>query len=152
MSRVRVYLPLTEAELSALAAGQDLSPRPAYAVTVRLASQSPGADVEELEYAAFVDAAAAASRRRTAAQASGGGDLGRRSTKRVVAAADVAPEAVTEPALPEGRTAAEVILTSAVPLRALASLHVDEQPGSTVDADLLWYDASEVLTVLQLLS
>jgi hypothetical protein len=141
MSRVRIYLPLTAADLDALSGGTALTRPTAYAVTVRLASITPGADPEELEYAAFLQAAAAAGRAR-----------GADPTRRVVAAADVEAESVTEQALPEGRTPAEVALSALVPARAIASFHVDELPGGTDDADLLWFDASELLSVRQLLS
>jgi hypothetical protein len=142
MSRVRIYLPLTAADLDALSGGTALTRPTAYAVTVRLASITPGADPEELEYAAFLLAAAAAGRAR-------GSDP---TTRRVVAAADVEAESVTEQALPEGRTPAEVALAASVPARAIVSFHVDELPGGTDDADLLWFDASELLSVRQLLS
>ncbi|MBK6954866.1 MAG: hypothetical protein IPJ15_16615 [Actinomycetales bacterium] len=142
MSRVRIYLPLTAAEVDVLLAGDSLRPATAYAVTVRLASVTPGADVEELEYAAFLDAAAAAGRARS-------GDI---AARRVIAAADVDPGAVTELALPHERTPAEVALGAPVDLRAIASLHVDEEPGSDDDSDLLWFDATEALSVRQLLT
>lgn len=142
MTRVRVYLPLTSTDLAALAGGGALGVGPAYCVTVRLASLTPGADIDELEYAAFLDAAAAADRAR-------GADG---TVRRVIAAADVEPGSVTEPALPQGHTPAQVSLTAPLAMRAIASFHVDESPGGTNNADLLWFDASELLTVRQLLS
>ena len=142
MSRVRIYLPLAAPDVEALAAGTALTRSTGYAVTVRLASVTPGADPEELEYAAFLDAPAAAGRAR------GPG----RSARRVVAAADVEAESVTEPALPDGRTPAEVALAAPVTARAIVSFHVDELAGGIDDGDLLWFDASELISVRQLLS
>ena len=48
MSRVRIYLPLAAPDVEALAAGTALTRSTGYAVTVRLASVTPGADPEEL--------------------------------------------------------------------------------------------------------
>jgi hypothetical protein len=141
MSRVRIYLPLSGTDLDRLAAGKPLTLATGHAVTVRLASATPGADVEELEYAAFLDAAAAAGRMRGRAQ----------TARRVIAAADVAPDAVTEPALPQGRTPAEVSLSAPIPVRAIVSFHVDEHEGGSDDADLLWFDASELVSVRALM-
>ncbi len=141
MTRVRIYVPLCAPDLDVLLAGDPLRPTTGYAVTLRLASATPGADVEELEYAAFLEAAAAAGRARRG-----------RVTRRVIAAADVDPGEVTEPAVSDGRTPAEVVLAAPVDLRAIASLHVDEEPGGRDDSDLLWFDASEALSVRQLLT
>lgn len=142
MTRVRTYLPLSSADVQALAAGNAIEPSAAFAVTERLASTHPGADVESLEYAAFLEAAAAAGRAR-------GADS---TARRVIASVDVRPASVSEPARPEGQTPALVRLDTTVALRAVASFHVDEQPGGTDDAHLLWFDASEVLSVRQSLS
>ncbi len=54
MTRVRIYVPLCAPDLDVLLAGDPLRPTTGYAVTLRLASATPGADVEELEYAAFL--------------------------------------------------------------------------------------------------
>ena len=142
MSRVRIYLPLTSADLDALDAGAALTRPTAFAVTVSLASVTPGADPEELEYAAFLEAAAAAGHAR-------GGDT---ATRRVIAAADVDSVSVTEPAQPHGRTPAEVALSAPVTARAIVSFHVDELPGGTDNGDLLWFDVSELVSVRQVQS
>ena len=142
MSRVRIYLPLTGADLSTLLDVGSITVGTAFAVTVQLTATTPGADVEELEYAAFLQAAAAAELTRPDEP----------PARRLIAAADVAAETVTEPVLLPGHSAAAVVLGEPVPLRAVAAFHVDEEPGGTDDADLLWFDASEVLTVRRLLS
>ena len=142
MSRVRIYLPLTAAEVDVLLAGGSLRPTTAYAVTVRLASVTPGADVEVVMDTVHPAPAAA----------TGGPRPGAIRARGVITTADVDPGAVTELALPHERTPAEVALGAPVDLRAIASLHVDEEPGSDDDSDLLWFDATEALSVRQLLT
>jgi hypothetical protein len=79
VSERRVYLPLSRAELETIAGPQGaVTTATGYAVTARLRRADPGADEEQLEYAAFLAAAAEAARRRQGAR-----------TRRVVAAADL---------------------------------------------------------------
>jgi hypothetical protein len=130
VTRVRVYLPVGAAEVAAWLAGAALAPpREAYAVTPALRATHPGADLEELEYAALVQAAAAAGRER-----------GQRPLRRAIAAVDVASAAVQVDGSPDGR----VRLTAPLARRDLAAVHVDELAGGDDDADLLWFDATEL--------
>ena len=137
MTHARIYLPLTVADADALAGPTAaVSPATAYAVTEALRSSLPGADEEELEYAAMTEAAAAAGRHR-------GGDL----VRRAVGAADVDPRAVEERGDPQ--EPARIGLRAAVPLQSFVSLHLDEEPGGA--DDLLWYDITEIDLVRGLL-
>ena len=131
MPQTRVYLPLTPAQLRALAEHREIAPAPllAHAVTtapVRLGSRA--SDPEELEHLAW--SAAAAQAREAAGE----------STRRVIASADVDSSAVQAGAEPGTSL---VMVTEPVLARWVASFHVDEEPGGE-DADLLWYDATEL--------
>lgn len=145
MPVVRVYVPVSRADLAALADGGALSAgpgttRPAYAVTSELARLEPSADSEDLEYTAFVDAVAAASAVRE-----------RPRDRRVVASADANVSAVA-PAQPG--PVSRVALTEALPLGRVASFHIDEAEGVADGAgveDLLWYDVTELADVRSLL-
>lgn len=139
--QTRIYRPLTVAELRRLGAEGSVGPEPfeAHAVTDGVRRDHPGLDEEELEYVAFTAAAAALS-----------------GTVRVVAAADVAEELVSE--RPDGGTSTAVHVAVAVPRRAVVSFHVPDRPGSSgADAgpggipELSWYDATELDVVLDLL-
>ncbi len=161
MPVVRVYVPAGRAELDALADGGALAaapdaPRIAYAVTPGLSALGGGADVEELEYAAFCDAAAAASAVRA-----------RPGDRRVVVAADADPASVLPPGQP-GSVASVVLLVAALPLDRVASLHVDGQAADepVTDArvgdahgvnelgtdEMMWHDVTELDEVRRLLS
>ena len=61
--------------------------------------------------------------------------------------ADVEPALVEEVA-DGGATQIEV--DAPVPLRRIVSFHVDEVPGGVDDADLLWFDVTEVEEVIAL--
>jgi len=141
MSRTRIYLPVDTDDLRALHDGASLPPpRAAHAVTSALRASLPGADLEELEYAALLAAAGAARRAR-----------GQTAGRRVVVAADVAtgtirPADATEGTGPtDGRS--DGGLTAPLGLRDVASFHADEQPGGG-DEDLLWFDVSELGALL----
>ncbi len=135
----RVYLPLTATELAALRASGELTGDRvrAYAVTPGLQDAFPGADDEELEYAALRDASDAARALRDAGQ-----------THRVVAAADVDEAFLLVPDDAAGDVPSRQDLRGPVALRRIASFHVDEAP--TDDADLLWYDVTEIDEVVRL--
>lgn len=129
-NRVRVYLALTPADLDTLAGPTGAVSQPtAYAVTAALRQAAPGADEEELEFAALNQAATAAGARR-------GGDL----VRRVVGAADVDRAGIQDAGDPRER--ARITLRAAVPRPAFVSLQVDEIPGG--DEGLLWYDITEL--------
>ena len=157
---MRVYLPTTLAGLAAAsAAGAFDGPLDAHAVPGAVREWYVSGDLEELEYAAFTEAVEASLRLLAA-----GGGPGRR----VVVAADV-PDGGVQPR-PGGRYRSAVTVASAVPLGAVASVHVDEETAQDVvtaavaalpaadagddDArfaldeaeatELLWYDVSEI--------
>jgi hypothetical protein len=157
---MRVYLPTTLAGLAAAAAaGVFEGPLDAHAVTGAVREWYVSGDLEELEYAAFTEAAEASLRLLAA-----GGGPGRR----VVVAADV-PDGGVQPRH-GGRYRSAVTVAAAVPLRAVASVHVDEETAQDVVAaavaalpaadagdddarfaldeaeatELLWYDVSEI--------
>ena len=157
---MRVYLPVTLPALAAAhAAGAFDGVAVAHAVTPTMREWYIEGDLEELEYAALVEAAEASLR--LIAE----GDAPRR---RVVVAADVPDEAV-RPA-PDAGLRSAVRLLATVPLDAVASVHVDEEDAeATVMAavgaleaadagdddarflldeaeatELLWYDVSEI--------
>lgn len=139
---MRIYLPATASELSA---PDGLSARPAHAVTPALRQAAPGESEEDLEVAAFLDAADAS--------------LARLSTEdpplRVVVSADVGAAPSTGEALTE-------VSAPAVAWDAVVSIHVDDPDDgeaqdlvraavggdeaaieAAADLDLLWYDATE---------
>ena len=161
---MRVYLPTTLAGLAAAhAAGRFEGTLEAHAVTGAVREWYVSGDLEELEYAAFTEAAEASLR----LLAGGGGPH-----RRVVVAADV-PDAVVRPRPGETYRSA-VTVASAVPLRDVVSVHVDEAEAQDVVAEavrslpaadagnddarfaldeaeateLLWYDVTEIPDLL----
>lgn len=140
----RIYVPVTRRTLVSLRAGAGLTGQPllAFAVTERLRRDNPGADEEQLEYLAFQDAAAAAP-----------------GAPRLVAAADVGADSVADAEADAEADAAidtssAVRVAGSVPLRLLTSFHIEESPrvqGSEPGA-FLWYDATEIDTVVDLLA
>ena len=118
---MRVYLPATLRTLRELCTAGELTPAPltGFAVTAALREWFTGGDLEELEYAAMTDAARASLRMLDQ-------ELDRdpdAAPRRVVISADLADRDVA-PA-PELDRAA-VLVQVAVPLTAVASVHVDE--------------------------
>ena len=124
--QTRIYVPLTVASLRGLRSSGRLEPArfTAYAVTTDLRRGNPGADLEELEFIAFTDAA-------SAGQAP------------VIAAADVDADLVTD-LLDGGSATSAVRIASPVARRQVASFHVADPGGS----DYSWYDATELDVVL----
>jgi hypothetical protein len=114
---VRVYLPGTYSTLRALADGGELSgplPFTAFAVTPSLREWYVDGDIEELEYAALLEAARASLRLLD--------EDALAPRRRVVVAADVPdPDVVARPDLDRS----VVHVASPVPLRLVASVHVD---------------------------
>lgn len=144
MPRRRIYLPVSPAGLRALVQGRELGPAPlaAYAAL----DETPPADLERVEHDAWLAAAAAAAttdRRRIVGSADVDVAL---VAPRESPAATVAPR-TTGPAIRRGVAAVEV--GAPIPLRHFVSFHVDEEPGGA-DADLLWYDVTEIRDVLTL--
>ncbi len=136
MPLTRVYLPITPADLRALADGMALRPipRPAHAVTPALGKPGLVTDEEELEHAAWVAATEEAI-----------APPGAAPRRRVIAAADVDATAVAFPADPDVPSRVEV--SAPVERRRIVSFHVDEDPGCCEPTDLLWYDVTELADV-----
>ena len=136
MPLTRVYLPLTPADLTALAEGRSVgpAPRPAHAVTPALGKPGLVTDEEELEHDAWAAAADEAT-----------GLAGTPPRRRVVAAADVDAAVVVHPTSPD--VPSRVELSAPVERRRIVSFHVDEEPGATEPTDLLWYDVTELAAV-----
>jgi hypothetical protein len=136
MPLTRVYLPLTPADLTALAEGRPLGPAPrnAHAVTPALGRPGLVTDEEELEHAAWVAATEEAI-----------GAHGAAPRRRVIAAADVDAAVVVHPTSPDVPSRVEV--AAPVERRRIVSFHVDEVAGSTEPTDLLWYDVTELADV-----
>jgi hypothetical protein len=137
---MRVYVPATLATVAGLLDRGALPAGPATAVTDDLRAALPGADDEELELEALLDAAEL-SAELVLADAS----VARR---RVVLAADVREDSVS---LDPERGPAVVLLTEPVAFSAVVSAHVDEagaeaavEAGDVEDLDLLWYAAQEL--------
>ncbi len=161
---MRVYLPTTLAGLAgAHAAGEFAAPLEAHAVTGAVREWYVTGDLEDLEYAAFTEAAEGSLRLLAAAEG---------PPRRVVVAADV-PDGDVRPRGDE-RYRSAVTVASAVPLRTVASVHVDEVGAQPVVAEavaalpaadagdddarfaldeaeateLLWYDVTEIPDVV----
>lgn len=141
MTLTRIYLPLNAARLRELAAGGVIAGRPlrAHAVTEAVRAAQPAGDEEEREYAALCDAASSSRLLLEAGE-----------SRRIVAAADVDSSLVQEAAPGEAATPSTVEVSEAVPLRRIASFHVDED-GADEDDELLWYDATELSVLVDLI-
>ncbi|WP_030155724.1 hypothetical protein [Glycomyces sp. NRRL B-16210] len=115
----RVYVPANAAMLARLAETGEVRPAsPVHTVTAWLGREAPGADVEDLEYTAFDDAA-------TASLALLPGEVPRR----VVISADVPDDRVREHA--EG-TGAD--FEGSVKLKKVAAVHVDDAEAAAAIA------------------
>ncbi|WP_130012097.1 DUF6912 family protein [Serinicoccus sediminis] len=141
MTTVRCYVPLSGERLAALRQDRRLAgPLRATAVTDALRAQEPGADTDELEYAATQVAAAAL--------ASSGSPV-------VLAAVDVDTRLVTAPAADD-----VWIEVASVELPRVAALHLGDDvvtgdasslPGDEgEDIELSWFDTTELDHVLEL--
>ncbi|AKU16245.1 DUF6912 family protein [Luteipulveratus mongoliensis] len=128
---VRVYLPVTPADLEALSETNRLpgERQDAYAVTEKVRRDQPTEDPEVLEFGALQDAAMAS---------------GASSDRILVAAADMHPGVVREP--DEGIETA-VSVEGIVELQRVVSLHLgdpgDDGTGDD-DVELSWYDVTEL--------
>jgi hypothetical protein len=165
---MRVYLPGTARSLRALVDGGELGPAPltGFAVTPQLREWYVSGATEELEYAALLEAARGSLRLLDEDLAA--------PRRRVVVAAEVPDEIVrARPDLDR----AVVRLAEPVPLRAVASVHIDgpeaekavqAAANAVVEADLgdddaqflldeaeghelLWYASQEIAALLALL-
>jgi hypothetical protein len=115
---MRVFLPSTLPDLAAaLRAGQvGPGPLPGFAVTPALREAYASGDQEELEYAALTEAARASLRMLAGDPAA--------PSRRVVLAAEIPPEQVRWDA--RDSEPARVVIGEAVPIKRLASAHVDD--------------------------
>jgi hypothetical protein len=150
----RIYLPATVSMLARLAESGELRPdRPVHMVTAWLRREAPGADVEDLEYTAFDDAALASA-----------GLLAGEAPRRVVISADV-----PEDRLAERGDSTEADFDGSVKLKKVAAIHVDDvdaatliakafETGQSLDASALdehvldWYAPSELQDLLAALA
>ncbi|MCD0446738.1 hypothetical protein LO763_24265 [Glycomyces sp. A-F 0318] len=149
----RVYLPADVAMLAHLAESGEVRPvATVHAVTAWLVGAAPGADVEDLEYTAFADAAAA-----SVALLAG------QVPRRVVISADVPEALVIDRA--EGT---EADFDGAVALKQVAAIHVDDADAAAqiaaelasgapdpaaIEANVLdWYAPSELQELLAALA
>jgi hypothetical protein len=168
----RVYLPATLATLAtAYVAGRFEAGYAAHAVTGAIREWYTDGGTEELEYAAFAEAAEASLRLLAAELAA----EERYENRRVVIAADVAPSCLlADAAFGSGAFRSTVRLTCTVPFELVASVHVDGDEARTAVADavravpaadggdddarfmldeaqahdLLWYDVSEIADLI----
>jgi hypothetical protein len=165
---VRVYLPATTDRLRALLVDGELGPGPltAFAVTPGLREWYLDDDIEELEYAAMLEAARASLRLLDAEPAA--------LRRRVVIAAEIPEPAVT---VRDDLDRGVVRVGESIPLPAIASVHVDDAQAETAvgvaaeaitradlgdteaqdlvdDAEgfeLSWYATQEISALLELL-
>ncbi|MCC3762842.1 hypothetical protein K3N28_07125 [Glycomyces sp. TRM65418] len=145
----RIYVPANAAMLRTLADTGEVKPvSAAHTVTAWLRREAPGADVEDLEYTAFADAAAA-----SVALLPG------QEPRRVVISADVPDERVSEHG--EG-TGAD--FDGSVKLKKVAAIHMDDAAAAreiaaeleaetpdpeAIEANVLdWYAPSELQDLL----
>lgn len=119
---MRVYVPATLPLLAAVLASGEVGPAPvtAFAVTPELQEWYASGDLEELEYAAMTEAARASLRQLDADPTA--------PRRRVVLSADV-PDRAVAPAPDLDR--AVVRVSEALPVRWLASAHVDDAGAAT---------------------
>jgi len=133
---IRAYVPLTSSSLASLVAdGRLAGPVKAHAVTPALRAELPGADEEELEYAA------------TYAAADESWDLRGESDspRRFVAAVDV--PAVTP--LPDDITTVEV--PEGITMTHIAALHCDTSDVTfeQLEGELAWFATQEIADLVQ---
>ena len=132
---MRVYIPVTSTQLRTLLdAGRFVAPLTAFAVTAGLREWYVDDDLEELEYAALIEAARASLRLLDADTAA--------APRRAVVAVDVSDAQVS---VRDDIDRGVVHLSVDVPLSSIASLHIDDADAeptvsaaaaAIVDADL----------------
>ena len=149
---MRIYLPVTLLDVDSADPAGDLEVPRAHAVTPALRELFPDEDDEGLEYAAQLAAADDSLERLE--------DTPAAPRLRVVLAADVDADAVTDLGESDDEVPSAVALRAPVPWGAVVSAHVDE-PAAADDVaealtgdddavdrlderDLLWYDATEL--------
>jgi hypothetical protein len=153
MTLIRIYIPLNASGLRSLDAHRVVTGAPflAHAVTDAVRTSAPTAGEDGWEYSALSDAVL-----RSAALLTPG------ERRRIVAAADLAPELVGSAApgdsIDSGSSGSSgdfiddsaVLILDSVALNRIASFHVDGDRASE-DDELLWYDVTELPVILALL-
>lgn len=143
MTLTRIYIPLNAAGLRRLNADGAVAGAPflAYAVTDAVQASAPTAGKDGWEYSALSDAVLRSA-----------GLLTPGESRRIVAAADVAPELVGPVPTDSGDFVEDsaVLILDTVALKRIASFHVDDDDASE-DDELLWYDVTELPVLLALL-
>jgi hypothetical protein len=153
MTLVRIYIPLNASGLRSLDADRAVIRAPflAHAVTDAVRAAAPTAGDDGWEYSALSDAVLRSALLLTPGE-----------TRRIVAAADVAPELVGSAAPDDTMAAGDfvgsgefiddsaVLILDSVALKRVASFHVDAD-GASEDDELLWYDVTELPVILALL-
>jgi hypothetical protein len=158
---MRVYFPATTRTLGELVDSGELGPAPltGFAVTPQLRAWYRDSDMDELEYAALLDAARGSLRLLDQDPAA--------APRRAVVAAEVPDEDVT---IRSDLDRSVVRVTAPVPLKLVAAVHIDGSDAEkavaaavavVLEADLgsdgaegyelLWYATQEVGSVLDLL-
>jgi len=156
---MRVYLPATAADLATAAPHLGIAisgERTGFTLTFPQATPLSEAETEELEWEAFLTAAASSARLLAADPNS--------SPMRVVLSLDVPPAAITATSPLANRQLSGVVIPDLRDAK-IAAIHVDEpatapliarlraEPESTsalaavLDADLLWYDPTELADI-----
>lgn len=142
-ARVRVYLPVLDADLAQLQGGALPGPRGGHAVTAELARAWPGVQDEELDYHVLaVSADDAYDLLRASAQA---------RRRRAVVVADV-PDAAVRPGPSTPETATTVQVLADVRADQVVAVYVDQTgPADDLlpDQELLWYAPQELADLLE---
>jgi NTE family protein len=137
----RIYIPLNADGLRSLSTDGVVqgAPFPAHAVTQSVQASAPTSPQDEWEYTALNDAAQTS-----------GALLTPGESRRIVAAADVSSDCVGSAEPGDSDVESAVSISEQVPLKRIASIHVDGDESND-DDDLLWYDVTELPVVLDLL-
>ena len=144
MTLARIYIPLNASGLRNLDTDHVVRGAPfiAHAVTDAVRAAAPTAGEDGWEYAAMSDAVLRSAELLTSGE-----------TRRIVAAADVAPELVRPAAQGDSGDFIDdstVWVLDSVALKRIASFHVDGDEASE-DDELQWYDVTELPVILALL-
>jgi hypothetical protein len=144
MTLTRIYIPLNASGLRSIGADGVLGGAPflAHAVTEAVRDSAPSAGQDVWEFTALNDAAL-----------SSGSLLTSGESRRIVAAADVAPDIVGSAAPGCSTVESAVSISDSVALKRIASFHVGgaTSEDDELDDDLLWYDVTELPVILALL-
>ena len=141
MTLTRIYIPLNAVGLRSLDTDGAVTGGPflAHAVTDIVRASATTAAQEEWEYAALHDAAKSSFSLLTSGE-----------RRRIVAAADVMSDLVDLVAPGSSGFGSAVSISISVPLKRIASFHVDDSDAGD-DDELLWYDVTELPVILAFL-